>query len=449
MSKPKEYAKIILVNSTTSAWKAISNTTQNVVLENLPDSLTPKEFGYIFISCYYDDDITNCNFDIKYQIMDSENTTFRIRGRYKKELGRFDLEVYLENLKTSTHQKGSIVSLGWEKDGSIQLFFIGDIGSYIGPNINPESWMQENIDILGNQPLKKMCITGSHDAGMSAITWSTKLSAECNTLTQSNNILGQLKLGIRYFDIRPVLSDGQFYTGHYFKAGFFWEGANGESIESIINGVNQFIESHNELIIIKLSHSLNLDVGLLASYRPFDRDQWFDLFENLSHIEHLYYSASTGNISDVSFNTFTANGTRPAILFFVEDKEPNVDLGEYEDAGFFYLSQLNMYHQYSHTDEYVVMARDQLNKMHDHASEQYFQLEWTLTQTALEASTCATGLSFSIKELADKANRVLIEYLYPSTTKTEYPNIILIDNVKDTAATTLALAINWLIYYSY
>ncbi|WP_338804165.1 hypothetical protein WDV76_00505 [Xenorhabdus griffiniae] len=441
-----EHANLILVNNTSSAWKRMSSTAQNVDIANLPDSLIPKKYGYISISYYYDDDITNCNFDIEYQILDSENTTFRIRGRYKNELGRFDLEVYLENLKTSTYQKGSIVSLGWEKDGLIQLFFIGDIGSYTGPNINPESWMRENINILAGLPLKKMCITGSHDAGMSAVTWSTKLSSECNTLTQSNNILGQLKLGIRYFDIRPVLSDGQFYTGHYFKAGFFWEGANGESIESIINGINQFIESHNELIIIKLSHSLNLDVGIFSSYRPFDRDQWFDLFENLSHIEHLYYNSSTKNISDVNFNTFTANGTRPAILFFVEDKEPNVDLSGYENAGFFYLSQLNMYHQYTHTDDYAVMARDQINKMCAHAPEQYFQLEWTLTQTAIEASTCAAGMSISIKELADQANSALIEYLYPSTTGTVYPNIILIDNVKDTIATTLALAINSLVY---
>ncbi|PHM74061.1 hypothetical protein [Xenorhabdus kozodoii] len=447
MSQYGEYADLILVNSTNSVWKKISGTSQYVDIRALPDSLNPKECAHTAITCHgYD--ISNCNFDIKYQIMDSENNAFRIRGRYKNELGRFDLEVYLENLETSNHKKGSIVSLGWEQNGFIQLFFIGDIDNYIGPNINPESWIQENINLLGNHPLRKVCITGSHDAGMSAVTWSTKLASECNTLTQSNNILGQLKLGIRYFDIRPTLSDGQFFTGHFFKAGFFYEGANGESIASIIEGINQFTETNNELIMIKISHSLNLDVGTFSSYRHFDREQWFDLFDKLSNIKHLYYSAPTGNVADLTLNTLTANGTRSAILFFVDDKkEPDIDLGEYEDAGFFSLSQLNMYHQYSNTNDYSAMAHDQLKKMRDHAPEQYFELEWTLTQSISDASACPTGASFSIKELADIANRVLTEYLLPNTTKTEYPNIILIDNVKDAAATTLALAINWMVLY--
>ncbi|BET95151.1 hypothetical protein [Xenorhabdus taiwanensis] len=440
-----QYSDVMLINSTNSDWKITSVSSKLMQIQDIPYPIKSRFCQHFNISSLNGLDIKNCNFDAAFQIMDSVNSTFRVRGRYKDELGRFDVEVYLENLETHKHKKGSAVSLGWVQSGKTYLFLIGDVGNYIGPNINTESWMQEHLNILGNHSLKEICISGSHDAGMSVSTWSTHLASECNTLTQSNNILNQLKLGIRYFDIRPVLSDKNFFTGHYKKLGFFWEGANGESIDSIIDEINSFMESNNELIMIKLSHSLNLDVGFFKTYSHFNKDQWFDLFDKLSTIKNLYYHNGIGKVSDSTINTLTANGTRSAVLFFVEDKESNIDLGEYEDAGFFLLSELNMYHKYSNTNDINVMSKDQLKKMHDHAPQQYFELEWTLTQDAIQAVSCPTTIGFSIKELADIANREFIELLYPNIKKKEYPNVILVDNVKDIAVTTLALAINWIV----
>ncbi|MDC9581066.1 hypothetical protein PSI15_05670 [Xenorhabdus sp. PR6a] len=375
--------------------------------------------------------------------MDSKKSCFRILGRYQIETGGLGLEIYLENIETLNHKKGDTVSLDWQSNKLTYLFLIGDAGYYIGPDINAESWIQDHLHLLGNHSLKEICIPGSHDAGMSVVTWKTLLASECNTLTQTNNILGQLKSGIRYFDIRPALSDGNFFTEHFSKVGI-WEGALGESIESIINGINQFTKYNNELIMIKLSHSLNLDVGFFETYRHFNKDQWFDLFDQLSTINHLYYHSGVGNVSDSTINTLTANGMRPAILFFVDkEKESDIDLGEYEDAGFFYLNELDMYSKFSNSDDYIFMVHDQIQKMHDHAPEQYFEIQWTLTQQITDVSLCSTRISHSIRELADIANNKLVEKLYPYITKTEYPNIILIDNVKDTTATILALAINW------
>ncbi len=438
-----QIANFMPVNGTDSVWKKISETSQNVDTSVFPDLIKPHENKHFFIFGSDENNIVNCYFDVQYQIMDSKNSCFRILGRYQINFGRLGLEIYLENIETLNHKKGDTVSLDWKSKELTYLFLIGDAGYYIGPDINAESWMQDHLHLLGNHSLKEICIPGSHDAGMSVVTWKTFLAAECNTLTQTNNILGQLKLGIRYFDIRPALSDGKFFTEHFRKVGI-WEGALGESMESIINGINLFAKYNNELIMIKLSHSLNLDVDFFETYRPFNKDQWFDLFDQLSNINHLFYYNGVGNVSDSTINTLTANGTRTAILFFVDkEKEPDVDLGEYEDAGFFYLSELDMYSKFSNSDDYTFMAHDQIQKMHDHAPKQYFEIQWTLTQQITEVASCSTGIGYSIRELGDIANNKLVETLHPYITKTEYPNIILIDNVKDTTSTILSLAINW------
>ncbi|CDG15814.1 hypothetical protein [Xenorhabdus doucetiae] len=441
-----QIADFMPVNGTNFVWKKISESSHGVDTSVFPDLINPHENRRFYIFGSHEDNMVNCYFDVEYQIMDSENSRFKILGRYQLGPGRLGLELDLVNIDTLNHRKGNIISLGSKPKELTCLFLIGDADYYIGPDINAGSWIRDHLPLLGDHSLKEICIPGSHDAGMSVVTWKTLLAAECNTLTQTNNILGQLNLGIRYFDIRPALSDGKFFTEHFSKV-IIWEGALGESMESIINGINKFTEYNNELIMIKLSHSLNLDVGFFETYRPFNKDQWFDLFDQLSTINYLYYHNGVGNVSDSTINTLTANGTRPAVLFFVDkEKEPDVDLGEYEDAGFFYLSELNMYSQFSNSDDYIYMIHDQIQKMRDHAPKQYFEIEWTLTQQFTEVSSCSTGIGFSIRELADMANNILVEVLHPAITKTEYPNIILIDNVKDTTAALLALAINWKVF---
>ncbi|WP_047679524.1 hypothetical protein, partial [Xenorhabdus sp. NBAII XenSa04] len=246
--------------------------------------------------------------------MDSEKSTFIICGKYKSDLERLDIEVYSESLETTSLKKDSTFSLGWRTDRIIHFMLIGDMGNYIGPDINSESWMQDYRSILGDYSINKLCIPGSHDAGMSSITWKTTLVRECNTLTQSNNILEQLKLGIRYFDIRPVLKDGHFFTGHYREILFMWEGENGESVDSIIDGINDFTKSNNELIIIRLDHSLDLDVGFFEKYHSFYQEQWVNLFNKLSGIEYLYFHNGEYNISGLTFDKLTDNGNVSAQL---------------------------------------------------------------------------------------------------------------------------------------
>ena len=84
---------------------------------------------------------------------------------------------------------------------------------------NPSSWMGDFL--LSNKSdytLKDIVIPGSHDAGMSVLTAAGGQQKgtinECNTLTQVLNIEGQLESGIRMFDLRIGIYNGEMYTKH-------------------------------------------------------------------------------------------------------------------------------------------------------------------------------------------------------------------------------------------
>ncbi|PHM44763.1 phosphatidylinositol-specific phospholipase C [Xenorhabdus mauleonii] len=438
---------IVVMNSTLHDWKVIDEHLPNIKVAYPEQEKLIKPRSIFILNLIYNSEntITNDYFEIKYQIMDSQNSTFTIRGKIDGAKDP-DLEIYLENLETENQAKGSVVILPRRSKNTYLLFFIGESGHYIGPSIKTESWMQDHRNILGDHALDAVCIPGTHDAGMSSVTWKTLLASACNTLTQTHNVLGQLKLGIRYFDIRPVIQNAKFYTGHYSKIINIWEGANGESLDSIIDGINEFTKNHNEVIILRLDHSLTLDVGFFQSYRKFNQEEWFKLFKKLSTVNHLYHHDGSNNITKLTVNKLTNNGTRPAVLFLAENKKTYIDLGEYKNKGFFYISDINMYDKYSHTSDLYKMTEDQIDKMNKHSPSQYFLLSWTLTQEGVQVSTCNVVDSYSIKKLADYANENLIQTIYPRMTKTIYPNIIHIDNVKDDLVATLALAINWTVF---
>ena len=103
------------------------------------------------------------------------------------------------------------------------------------------TWMHDNLATLGDLPIGELCIPGSHNSGMSIIQSETFFSLSSATKTQTLPIESQLHLGVRYFDVRPCLLDGKFYTGHYSNLPVVgWQGANGESMDSIIETLNRY-----------------------------------------------------------------------------------------------------------------------------------------------------------------------------------------------------------------
>jgi hypothetical protein len=81
--------------------------------------------------------------------------------------------------------------------------------------------------------------------GMSEDNGGTLLVSDANVKTQTLNIQQQLEQGIRYFDIRPVVDGGEWFTGHYGCPNGFTgcQGRKGQSVSSsfslLLSGINE------------------------------------------------------------------------------------------------------------------------------------------------------------------------------------------------------------------
>lgn len=432
---------ITLVNSTDSDWERTGQHSYQMNSWNFPQTISAKSSVRVYVE--WDQGIFRHQSDdageVNYTLSGTDNLTFQIQARAS---AGFELQVFFENFATNGNVKGSILKLGWVHDGIVNFILAGTEGNYTGSNLNSSSWMKDNLALLGDKPLKNICITGSHDSGMSVYTSGTAFSHDCNTLTQSKNLQGQLNLGIRYFDVRPVISAGQYYTGHYGHIDQIssWQGANGQSIESIVSDVNAFTAHNDELVILNLSHTLNTDLGN-NSYRAFTQAEWSGLFDLLAGINNLFI---TNNQPEIDLTALTLNsfiGDGPAVLIIVEDS--GVNLGARSGQGFYRYNNFNVYNSYADSNSLKTMADDQITKMKQESGQNYFLLSWTLTQSGVEATTCSLGIASSIKDLANEANQNLAYLLYPSISPTQFPNIIYEDNVVNSEAAALAMAVNW------
>jgi hypothetical protein len=348
----------------------------------------------------------------------------------------FHLNIAFSNLAAHGVTSGSTVGLGWNHDGSVQFVLVGEDGNF-SSSVSAASWMHDNLGLLGNKTLRELCTVGSHDAGMSTIDGGTAFAGAANTLTQSHGILGQLNLGSRYFDIRPVISGGHLKTGHYSQiADMTYQVCNGQSIDSIIHDLNTFSASHPEFVILNLSHDMNTDVGN-NSFRAFNQSEWDRLFSQMSGIQNLYTS-SAADLTTLKLSDLIGAGHAAVVVV----ETSGVNLGAHANKGFFTANQYPVYNKYADTNDLDGMIKDQVTKLHAQRTSpgsNCFLLSWTLTQGTAEA----IGFGASIKDLADKANPKLFERLLPECSARSYPNIIYIDNIKSADVAALAMAVNW------
>ena len=89
--------------------------------------------------------------------------------------------------------------------------------------------------------LGDICWPRSHDTGtyMETMCRST-FSNACNTQTQTLGMSELLRVGVRYFDLRPTLFGASFVTGHYQDTGIWLvgnQGCNGEGLTAILDAV--------------------------------------------------------------------------------------------------------------------------------------------------------------------------------------------------------------------
>lgn len=131
-------------------------------------------------------------------------------------------------------------------------------------------WMSDFLlPQKGDYSLKDIVIPGSHDAGMSVLKAAGGKSAgiinECNTLTQIHDLNGQLQAGIRMFDLRLDMYQGQLYTKHAPSdcmedavAGGF-----GEKLSSALQSVKRFLKDNNrEFVILSFCHFCDRHISI-------------------------------------------------------------------------------------------------------------------------------------------------------------------------------------------
>ena len=427
--------KITLVNSTPYNWTRTHQHSYQMHSWNFPSTIPAKTSVSVYVE--WDQNIFHQQKDDAGEIdytLDGTGKVFQIQARAQSG---FDLKIYFRDLETQSIRKGTTISLGWEHDGYVSFVLAGSVGHFISTGTDASSWMQNNLSTIGNRTLKEICIPGSHDSGMSEYNKGTAFAHDCNVLTQGKSIGDQLAFGTRYFDIRPTISAGNYLTGHYSRVDQIssWQGANGQSVDSIINDVNNFSQRHQELVVLNISHSLNTDLGN-NSYRSFNQSEWDGLFFKLSHLQNLYQAPLGTDLTSIKIENLISG--KSAVIVIIEDP---ADLKDYAGNGFFKYDSFKAYNSYASKNDVGEMAQNQFKKMKEHHGE-YFLLSWTLTQDGKQASTCVTKLASSIISLAKKANQRMADLIFPEVHKSAFPNILYTDYIVNSDAAVLAMAIN-------
>ena len=383
--------------------------------------------------------------DLSYSLAGTEGN-FQIEAR---AAGGFHLLVRLGGISTWSDCQGATIDLSWV-DRTVQyprfngMCFVlsGTVRSLISTSTRPLTvpWMQAGLETLGQRPLRHICMPASHDSGISVITGGTVFGDARVCQTQVRSVADQLAFGNRFFDIRPVLAGGGYYTGHYGNIpGLGWQGVNGQSISEIVAQINAFIRDNKELIILSISHDYNTDAG--RQYRGFDQEEWNRLLQELSTLNSLYIaSQNTTDLTLLTLNQFISK-KRAAVVIVVSFDRSHLTLGNYAGRGFYYASQFPIYDSYANSSDPNTLADDQFRKMHiqrSHPDKPPFSLDWTLTHRTWQDVTIGP----SILEMADFMDPRLATCVIPSCSSKTYPNFLSIDKVSNTTSIAVAMAIN-------
>ena len=244
--------------------------------------------------------------------------------------------------------------------------------AYIDVNkINLSKWMDELFDELKNKTLAQISMPGSHDAAMSRAANCTIGADATNTKTQSKNIQDQLNAGFRYFDLRPIFvkKNGgyEFATGHFSEVGpLNYQGCFGESLSSIVKALNGFLAANSrEFLILDFGHYLQKSGDTITSYDGPPAPLVDYICRELSPYLHkpgAYYKP---------FSEYTLyeliSGGRVIARYSGLDKN-DLDRGAYNS------SFLNIYDEYSGSNNLDSMKKDQwrkFNKLNNFRRDNY------------------------------------------------------------------------------
>ena len=224
----------------------------------------------------------------------------------------------------------------------------------------------------------------------------------------------------------------------------FWQGGDGESIQSIIDQVNKFTSDHRELIVLSISHVQILsDRGFLAKFerddfRDANENEWKDLLGRFEGLQQRW-SETTNDLTKVPLKDFIGpfNGPGQSAVILVFDD--GVDIGN--RAGMFH----NSVWPWNGSD-WQKPEVDRLNDLKAQESKvdaRPFSYSGCHTQTREEAIACTLGQDDkSILNLSEKPKNKLFTELFPACTETIHPCSISMDAIDSSDLSALCLAIS-------
>ncbi|KAM0267389.1 hypothetical protein ACHAPA_005931 [Fusarium lateritium] len=156
-------------------------------------------------------------------------------------------------------------------------------------------WMNLMYDTIKDRKLKDVIVPGSHDAGMSYI--SGKMGGDgskFNTQTQGLSVRDQLYAGSRWFDLRPISvhsetdkSDYEFWISHMSLLLKNWHGNTGESLQEVIDNINEFTSKvKGEVIVLQLRQLFGIWPTLNSDRLAWDESIKDDFFTQLKKINN-------------------------------------------------------------------------------------------------------------------------------------------------------------------
>lgn len=355
------------------------------------------------------------------------NDGFEVLGRKPDD---FQLTINMNGMATKQSPQGSKIELGFRHDRAVDFIVSTDeLGDWWSNTGDLTDWMHQSLDTLGNRTLKQITMPGSHDAGMSEFNAGTIGAHFTNSQTQYLNFYDQLAAGSRYFDLRPVISGGEFKAGHYSGIEDIWLGGNGAKIADIINQVNDFTAKYQELVIINLSHTLDTD----NDYKELNQEQWNKLFEQLKGINNRF-TVENPEKTDFSSNTLGSFINDRASVFIIAQLPGGVELGDYASQGFFHQDNFPFYDSYANTNDYEKMKNDQLDKLkaernlvaNDAERKDKFHIfSWTMTQQPEDV----LNFENAIMNLATKVYDDLFVDAFNAFTPESFPNVLYVDAI--------------------
>ncbi|KAH3980547.1 hypothetical protein HBH64_049320 [Parastagonospora nodorum] len=340
----------------------------------------------------------------------------------------YKLTISLDNLSTKQSPQGSQVDLGFRHDATVNWIMSTDeAGQWWSNSGTYVDWMQQSMGSLANRTLRQICMPGSHDAGMSTFKPGTIGANFANTQTQYLDFYQQLMAGSRYFDLRPVLSNGQWVSGHYSAlendVQDIWVGGNGQAVSDIIRQINDFTAKYQELIIINLSHTLDTD----NQYKALSQAQWNALFDTLKGINNRYTAPNPGN-TDFTTKVLGDFIADRASVFIFAQLPSGISLGTYSNQGFYSTANFPFYDQYSNTNDRARMKSDQLAKLAANRDisarkDTFHVMSWLMTQQPEDVLIPERA----ILNLAADAFDDLVSEAWNAFTPQSFPNVLFVD----------------------